>query len=456
MRLLEMQRSALGLAPRDTAWVTRFMEGALPGPDEEIPVDELRSAMLAVELSATPSSGVIPGAVVTLALSVANEGAAQAERVLVAAPLPGGAVYRDGSFVQNGRRLPDELAERFFGEGLAIEHLAAGERAGFVWKVSVRLGGDPLVVAPQIRAPGVAIVGARHLTITRRAQTTTAFAAEVAKPSIPAQISVAELPIYELDEEEQLVYEAADAALSPARARDDISHPDIPSAVEGRTDRVEPPREAVVRYGRFDRPTLAFFERTFSGTKPPTILQHCIFAGAIACTGDGGGDGAELKRHLDAQSQVLHRIALHEKLGKKEPIGEYKGELLAQLDRLQPAPVAPLEPSPQALVLEVELSVPTLSVIAKIAEERDRWDFVKARQLTLALQAQRALVESEAAGAAIENALRHYAQVSMTTLQKLFVRIRLDRTTGILFSREPSLDAAARTLLATFRQALEP
>jgi hypothetical protein len=43
----------------------------------------------------------------------------------------------------------------------------------------------------------------------------------------------------------------------------------------------------------------------------------------------------------------------------------------------------------------------------------------------------------------------------MMTLQKLFVRIRLDRTTGLLFATEPALDAAARALLAALATAIE-
>jgi hypothetical protein len=42
----------------------------------------------------------------------------------------------------------------------------------------------------------------------------------------------------------------------------------------------------------------------------------------------------------------------------------------------------------------------------------------------------------------------------MTTLQKLFVRLRLDRTTGVLFQTEPQLDAAARALVSAFKNAL--
>jgi hypothetical protein len=219
-----------------------------------------------------------------------------------------------------------------------------------------------------------------------------------------------------------------------------------------------PAESGVVLLGKFDRTTIAFFERVFEGGKPPTILQHCIFGGALACTLDRtGADSAALKKHLDAQSQVLHRIALHEKLGKKEPIAEYAGSLLADLDALTPTPIVPPSASgtKDALALFSELSEPTRGVLARLSEERARWDFVKARQLTLALQAQGIADERVDASARehIEGVLRAYAQASVTTLQKLFVRIRIDRTTGLLFQTEPSMDAAAKAVIAALKRA---
>ncbi|MEO9170187.1 MAG: hypothetical protein ABI282_03260 [Candidatus Baltobacteraceae bacterium] len=472
MRLLELQRSALGLAPHDrSAWDTRYtLEGPVLVEEDDGPAAAPgETAVLSVEASAMPASGVIPGAVVTFSLSIANEGARSARKIVVSTPLPGGASYRAGSFMQDGRSLPDEYAEHFFGAGLSIEELPAGSRASFVWKTGVRLGGKPLILAPQVRAEQGAVIGARPLAVPRKAQTKTAFTTELSradealyepKPLIPVEIPAGNLPFYELDDEEQLVHEAADAALSAAAEKPQPVPPAAPApdAQPAIAPLPEPAREAVMRFGTFDRTTLVFFERTFLGSKAPTILHHCIFANALACANEaGGGDAAGFKRHLDAQSQVLHRIVLHEKLGKKEPIAEYAGELLADLGTFKVEPVAMAAPSAtrESLVLAAELSAPTLAVIARIGEEPGRWDFVKARQLTLALQAQRASVADRTESSAIEEALRLYAQASMTTLQKLFVRIRIDRTTGLLFAHEAALDAAARGVIAAFSSAIK-
>lgn len=478
MRLLELQRTSLGLAAPEVrvGWETRFAGDSTPLIDTVTEEPTARSAVLAVTLTATPPGEVIPGTVVTYALSVASEGAKHAAGVVVSVPLPGGASYRLGSFQIDGRPADDNAADQLFGSGLKLGTVAAASRATLLWKVGVRMGTKPLLTIPQVRAQDAAVIGGGPLIVERRSSLG-AFAGELAaadralyepKPLIPIEIPADELPIYELDTEEEIVYEAAQAALSDAVARPepeavvepepepepngDDRHPEV--LAEGEPRRAV--REAVVLHGTLDRSTLAFFERVFNGSRPPTILQHCIFASALACTVDAdGGDPVGLKAHLAAQSQILHRVSLHEKLGKKEPIGEYAGQLIAAIDAIAPAPVrTPALSGKDRLAFANELHEPALVVVRKIAEERERWDFVKARQLTLALQAQRVLLEDEARAAAIDNALRAYAQGSMTVLQKLFVRLRIDRTTSVLFQTDATLDSAARVLLAACALAL--
>jgi hypothetical protein len=227
--------------------------------------------------------------------------------------------------------------------------------------------------------------------------------------------------------------------------------PSIPPPPEQPPDIEPAAREAVVLYGRLDRPSIAYFERQFSGTKAPTLLNHFILSGALACTRNiDGDDVAGLKAHMDAQGQLLQRIVLHEKMGRKEPIAEYAGTMQARVDQFAPAPVSQLSPLDDAnvLLLENELEAPTLAVLRKMQEDGARWDFTKARQLTLALQGRR--IVANAPGdkiEAAEAALRGYAQTANTQLQRFFVRMRIDRTTGLLYAREETLDAAARALI---------
>lgn len=489
MRLVELQRASLGVAtPPRTTWESHEGTGS---PNVEVaPPQTLGSAVLAVEITATPAAEVIPGAIVTVALSIANEGAAAARGVRAGAPLPGGATYRNGSFVRDGRPLLDDAADEFFGTGTEIGIIQPGSRATFVWKIGVRLGNKPLVIAPVVTAEESAVVGAQPVIVSRKEETQTGFATQVQRYDralYDKQPEDEELPIYELDEEEIIEHEAADAALSeyqppmepplqpvpPPDQPEPMPPPDQPAPIpdpgspEPEPYTPEPPsqppdvepaaqaaivREAVVLYGRLDRPSIAYFERIFTGAKPPTLLNHFILGGALACTRSfDGGDVAGLKAHMDAQGQLLQRIVLHEKIGKKEPIAEYAGKMLARVDQFAPQPVqesiAPEDTN--AVLLEVELETPTLSVLQKMQEDSARWDFTKARQLTLALQARRITAKApydrvEAA----ENALRAYAQTAATQLQRFFVRMRIDRTTGLLFAHDETLDAAAQSLIA--------
>src|SRR5690348_9174092 len=93
MRLIELQRSALGLsAPMRPSWESRL--SSIDGLGvEEAPVPSVQSAVITVDVTANPSTDVIPGAIVTLALSIANEGAASSPGILASVPLPGGASY---------------------------------------------------------------------------------------------------------------------------------------------------------------------------------------------------------------------------------------------------------------------------------------------------------------------------------------------------------------------------
>ena len=492
MRLVELQRASLGVAsPERSTWESHaHTEGVSV---EAEPPAALQSAVVAVETTATPAGDVIPGAIVTLAMSVANEGAVPAKNVRAGAPLPGGATYRNGSFMRDGRPLLDDAADEFFGSGTLVGAIAPGSRATFIWKIGVRLGNKPLVIAPVVTAEDTAVVGAQPVMISRKAETQTGFASEVQRfdrALYDADSVIEELPIYELDDEEVIEHEAADAALSeyqppmepplqpvpPPDQPEPLPPPDQPAPVpepgvpEPEPYIPEPPsqppdvepaaaeptaapvREGVVLCGRLDRPSVAYFERIFTGSKPPTLLNHFILGGALACTrGLDGADVGGLKAHMDAQGQLLQRIVLHEKIGKKEPIVEYAGSMLARVDQFLAAPVAETAAPEDSnvVLLEVELEQPTLTVLRKMQEDSARWDFTKARQLTLALQARRIAANApydriEAA----ENALRAYAQTAATQLQRFFVRMRIDRTTGLLFAHDETLDSAARTLVA--------
>ena len=105
----------------------------------------------------------------------------------------------------------DDAADEFFGAGALIESLAPKARATFIWKIGVRLGNKALVIAPTVRAEDSAVLGAQPAIVSRKGETQAA--AVRIDPALYQPLPANNLPIYELDEEEQLVHEAADAAL---------------------------------------------------------------------------------------------------------------------------------------------------------------------------------------------------------------------------------------------------
>jgi hypothetical protein len=456
MRLLDLQRAALGVAPpaRPT-WESGLDADGIGGAD--VP-DDLGpgSATIVVEGQATPAVDVIPGAVVTLSLSVANEGVRPAHALRAGAPLPAASVYREGTFVRDGRPESDDSAGDFFGEGLPIGALEPKSRATFLWKVGIRQGTTPLLVIPWVTAGDAAVIGAQSIAISRKTGASASFANEVKRAEPPPETppSIEELPFYELDEEETLVHEAVDAGLesAPKGIAEPPAHPAPAPAPEAAASPAAF-RDAIVVSGQMDRLSLAFFERIFSANgKPPTLLNHFMLGGALACT--AAADGSEitgLKQHNDAQAQLLQRIALHERLGKKEPIAEYAGTIDVRLDQLRELPVRPQAATSDSHLVrfDCDLSAPGLAVLRKMYDERSRWDFTKARQFALALQAQRVRISHDTAAAESANsALRNYSQIAGVALQRFFVRMRIDRTTALLSSNDSSLDAAARQLLS--------
>jgi len=92
MRLLELQRAALGVAPQKRHWESRVQtEGS--AVEAEV-VEVSASAVLDADLVASPHEGVIAGAVVTLTLSISNDGVLPARNRVVAVPVPGDASFR--------------------------------------------------------------------------------------------------------------------------------------------------------------------------------------------------------------------------------------------------------------------------------------------------------------------------------------------------------------------------
>ncbi len=469
MRLVELSRTASGKAiPVKSRWQSRGnAEAGSPVIDEELaPLD---GSLVVATLHSTPSADVIPGAVLTVTLALNNEGGEDARDILIGSPLPGATRVRPGSLVMDGRPAAGDVAEAFFGAGYALRTLAGGSRTTFYWQLEVLAGTDPVIISGNVRATGSAVIVPTSLRISRRVGATGAFTASVATAIVPPAIE--ELPIYELDEEEILVHEAVsgpyDATPEPRRATKLEPEPEPKPEPEPEPE-PEPvqiaaqvmTRATILLTTTIDRASLAFFERVFNGSSAPSLLDHLTFASQLACVTQqpvAAGDDVEIRKHQEAQAQLLARIALHERLKKRDALTAYAGTRLCTFETLRERPLPSdfrLAAPTSTCILALEPSNVGLATLVRLGQQNSPWDFLRARQLTHALGAATVLNEGipPTQRSLAEQAFRGYSQASANALQRLFVRQRIERSTAVLLTNDPSLDAAARQIIAVLTE----
>ncbi len=187
MRLLELQREALGKAPRIIG-STRYTDTETNAETVEDDAVHQRGTILAAAIDAQPRSGLIPGALITIALSVGNDGDAAASGVHVSLPLPAGTAYRPGTLAIDGVAVDDLEANELFEAGITLGTVEPGGRRTVVVKGVIEPGFNDIVLLPHMRAASGAILGLRALRLTR---------SRVARTPVEA-----ERPFYESDDGE--------------------------------------------------------------------------------------------------------------------------------------------------------------------------------------------------------------------------------------------------------------
>lgn len=226
-QLLDRRREELGLVRQAAPAVStpiRFGPESILG--DEAP-QRPRAAMLRVAVDARPERELIPGAVVTVVVSVHDDGDAHAEDVLLRVSVPHECEPVPGSFARGD----DELdGEALFGEGVRLGTIAGGDAVRVRFAMRVLSGTEPLDVIAHASAPGASVIAAPALRLARRAGHA-AFDAP--------------RPFFELEPEEtdDALTAAVTTAPEPPRAIDAVSDepaapvvvapaPVIPAAVE--------------------------------------------------------------------------------------------------------------------------------------------------------------------------------------------------------------------------------
>ena len=467
MRLLELQRQAAGAPIRESRWEPRSadLDDLEDAPRvDEAPVAPSTGAILHLALAASPERGLIPGALVSITVALTNDGGIGAEDIRLSIPMPAASRYRAGTLQRDGRPLDDEGAEELFGEGLSIGTLAPGERCTISYRIEVGAGVTPLLLLPHARSQNAAVIGARPLRLARGSSGTAFTAAvqsELADTNALPTERVGELPIYELDEEEQLEYEATAAALSsaappvarPAEREPPEASAPTPSAPEPTP--APPPTpvplptparalpSAPSLHRRLDRPSVAFFERSFAAGRGATLVTHALFASSLACV---DGESSPLLAHFDRQAALLHRITLHAKLGRAEKLAAYAGESFEPTISVD---LPPPTPAKDEVVLTLEVTEEVRERVAAAIGGDRPWDFHRARRIELALMADAIVSASpnERESSLDREALAEYRSLWQAALQRLFVRARLEPSIAVVQSSDATLDTAARRLI---------
>jgi hypothetical protein len=201
MRLLEFRHNEPGKgapANKRTAGSSFGAESIVSTTPDAVIEDAPR---LRVTIAAAPKTGVIPGAVVGVAVDVFNDGTAPAPESKLLISIPVETDYRPGTLRIDGRE--PQAPEQLFAQGLPIARLPGGTSAKVTFQLAVLPGVNTLYLQPRLLTNGVPVVGTAGITIKRGA-------------SAPAPAE-APRPFYELedDEIEEVAKESAEPILPP-------------------------------------------------------------------------------------------------------------------------------------------------------------------------------------------------------------------------------------------------
>jgi hypothetical protein len=169
MRLLEFEREARGLPLRVTG-STKYSDpdqlADLGRDDDETYAQN--GTILVASIDAQPRAALIPGALVTVSLSISNEGDTAAAGVRMSLPLPVDTVYRTGSLSIDGATGTDALAYELFGNGAELGIIDPGARRTMALKLVIEAGVADIRLSPQLSATSGAILGLRAMRLTRK------------------------------------------------------------------------------------------------------------------------------------------------------------------------------------------------------------------------------------------------------------------------------------------------
>lgn len=413
MRLLERRHQEVG-APQSDGSARRIGGGfgaesiVAAGAGEVTFVD---AARLRIEIAAAPQTGVIPGALVGVAVDVFNDGTAPAPEATLLLSLPHDSEYRHDSLKVDGRVVM--APERLFTTGLPLTRLPGAAATKVTFQLHVLAGVGALILQPRLEAKGVSIVGTVGIAIKRGTIAPVVPAtqppprpfyeleedeldeiavSEDALPIVPPVLAAANAPapivmppaaVEEIDKVEEiapapLTLEPPAAEPAPVRARRRAKAPAAPRRP------ARPVELRAARYRSCGAAEIALLERLFAAEAPGPIA-HLMTISVLACTqAADGGDVGGFDAAVRGNAESLGRALVAQRLGKAP------GALVtaAQLDALSPEAETPAAPIPERALLRRVVRRTDAPAISTLLRSTERDPTIRFHLALLALGAE--------------------------------------------------------------------
>jgi hypothetical protein len=434
MRLLEFRHNEPGKgAPPNKRTGSSFGAESIVSTTPDVAIE--KTPRLRVTIAAAPQSGVIPGAVVGVAIDVFNDGNAPApeSKLLVSTPIE--SEFRTGSLRVDGREV--QSPEQLFAQGLPIARLPGTTSSKVTFQLAVLPGVNTLYLQPRLQTNGVPVVGTAGVTIKRGTpmsappqaprpfyeleedeadevtvaagedpilppvlppierepveivETAAIEAAVVPEPRIelPLVIEVAAIPPVAVPEPEA---PPAPAALAPEPAPVVVVEPPPPAKKPPAAPRAKKAAlgspaavdERMVRYRTLSHGDIALLDRLFT-PDVPGVIAHYVMISSIACSEPSSGeDTSGYAAFLRRDIELLGRALVHSRMGKAP---QYR-IVQADLDGLAlPWQLPQPQSFPPQRRLRRDLRKPEWAAIAGLTQPSERDATLRTRIALLAL-----------------------------------------------------------------------
>jgi uncharacterized repeat protein (TIGR01451 family) len=511
MRLHDLARRELGLPPRPPVSTSYIDAAEVADGAEEAEEDEdafiSSGTVLIGALDAQPRISLIPGALVTVVLSVVNDGTVTARNVRAILALPADTTYRAGTFAIDGKPGSDESANELFENGTDVGDIEPRARRTVLLKLVIDAGLGDIALSAHLNVAAGAVLGLRAMMLKRAAPSGRSVLAErpfyesdpdelaseaLAEPANPPTIKVLQaadfppLVIAVPAKEPAFVMEPTrfhpgtivPGSLNKTADLDAISVEELPITVAETNAEPKPkiaahPRIESVRSTddqvsitglggpiltvRLDRKRLATLHRLFGGPTLGTIA-HYLVLNALAATDALPGDGADgsIATFVAQQERLLSRALIATRLGKNPapdsvsaPLPPFPPRVAAHSNH---RPIDKCAPGEIRLVRA--LSTSDMIALQSIIANEGAAPFHRAAQLFVGLCSNDVVTAVERERREVQALLKEYAAQATDEIGRIFQGPKLSREPVPFRPTDPSFDAAARGVLTALEQGL--